>query len=41
MKPPPHVIWFDKPRPLFPGCKIMVVGIMSDAPPELFKAWFQ
>jgi len=40
-KPPAHVIWFPEPRYLCDKSRIRVVGIMSDAPPELFKDWFQ
>jgi hypothetical protein len=34
---PAHVVWLPEPRPLFPGCGIKVVGVMSDAPLELLE----
>jgi hypothetical protein len=38
---PPHVCYLPEPRELLPGkSSVKVVGVMSDAAPEIFAEWF-
>jgi hypothetical protein len=38
----PHVSWLDRAVPLWPGeSKLMVSGVMSDAPKPLRRWWLQ
>lgn len=33
------IVWFERPRLLFPGSSIRVVGVASDAAPELLREY--
>lgn len=38
-KRPPHPIWLAEPRLLSPHRRLLVVGVMSDAAPDVLAAW--